>query len=137
MKIRALSLVFTIALLSGCASAPRTDANLSAEHNARLSLDWAGSYRGVLPCADCAGIKSVVTLTPDGSYETRSTYLGKSDAVLEEKGRFSWDAAGNIIQLGQSDPVQYFVSENRLIRLAPDGSRIKGALADQYILTKE
>jgi heat shock protein HslJ len=32
--------------------------------------------------------------------------------------------------------VPYFVAENRLIRLALDGSRITGALADDYVLDK-
>src|SRR5690606_28675152 len=33
-------------------------------------------------------------------------------------------------------PVPYFVAENRLIRLALDGSRITGDLAENYVLAK-
>ncbi|MVW69920.1 copper resistance protein NlpE [Bordetella sp. 15P40C-2] len=137
MKIRASSVFLMTALLSACAPVPQTGAAFDAEHNARTALDWAGTYRGVLPCADCEGIDTVVTLEDDGSYQTIAKYLGKRNAVSEERGRFGWNAAGNTVTLGQREPVQYFVAENRLIRLATDGSRINGPLADSYVLTKE
>lgn len=105
-------------------------------HNARNSLDWQGTYRGVLPCADCEGIETVVSLGGDSAYRIQSRYLGRSDGVFSEEGRFSWNEAGNTVTLGGAEPGQYFVAENRLIRLALDGSRITGALADNYVLDK-
>lgn len=123
-------------LLGACTSAPHTTASFDAEHNARSALDWAGSYQGVLPCADCEGIKTRVTLTEKGGYLVRTEYLGKRDSISEEKGAFNWNAAGNTVTLGRNDPVQYFVAENQLIRLATDGSRITGPLAEFYVLKK-
>ena len=35
------------------------------QHNSRNSLDWNGVYKGVLPCADCEGIETVITLLND------------------------------------------------------------------------
>ena len=136
MNSRFTLLATMIIALSACAPVPHTPAGVAAEHNARIALDWAGRYQGVLPCADCEGISVIVTLADNGTYVTRQQYLGKRGSISEEKGRFSWNPAGNTVTLGHSDPTHYFVAENRLIRLAPDGSRITGALADLYVLTK-
>ncbi|MCW5619581.1 MAG: META domain-containing protein [Burkholderiales bacterium] len=122
----------------GCTTpAMKTDSlNPDPAHNARNSLDWAGTYRGVLPCADCEGIDTVVTLANDGTYRTQSKYLGKDDQVFSEEGSFTWNEAGNTVTLPGREPAKYFVGENRLTRLALDGSRISGSLAEHYVMTK-
>lgn len=122
----------------GCTMPATTTDNLNPDpaHNARNSLDWAGAYRGVLPCADCEGIDTAVMLARDGTYRTQSKYLDKSDEVFSEQGNFTWNEAGNTVTLAGSEPVQYFVGENRLTRLALDGSRITGSLAENYVLAK-
>ena len=38
---------------------------IDSTHNAQNSLDWNGTYKGVLPCADCAGIEKEITLYKD------------------------------------------------------------------------
>ncbi|MET4898699.1 META domain-containing protein [Sphingomonadaceae bacterium jetA1] len=104
--------------------------------NSRDALDWAGTYRGVLPCADCDGIETIVTLKADGSYASRSRYLGRDSKPFTEDGTFRWDAAGGTITLSGQEPARYRVGENRLVRLALDGTPITGALADHYVLEK-
>ena len=37
-------------------------AGADAAHNSRNALDWAGTYEGVLPCADCPGIQTRLSL---------------------------------------------------------------------------
>ena len=59
--------------------------------SSRTSVDWAGSYHGVLPCADCEGIDTTITLSRDLTFVLRSRYLGKSDRVFERRGSFTWD----------------------------------------------
>ena len=44
-------------------------------HNAQNSLDWAGTYEGTLPCADCPGIKTTITLKDDNTYTISEEYL--------------------------------------------------------------
>ena len=56
--------------------------------------------------------------------------------MSSEQGRFNWNEAGNTITLDGRRPARYFVGENRLIRLAQDGSRITGNLAEHYVMTK-
>lgn len=109
-------------------------------HTAQTSLDYTGTYKGVLPCADCEGIETVVTLNEDGTYQVTSTYLGKGeDNVFEESGNYTWKDNGSDIVLEDEDGenTMYFVAENKIIRLDMEGNRIEGALADNYVLNKE
>lgn len=106
--------------------------------NSRTSLDWDGSYFGVLPCADCEGIETLITLGKDSSYRMVTKYLGKSEFENVYKGAFEWDASGNKIKLLgiESAPALYQVGENRLFHLDNEGNRITGELAEKYILEK-
>lgn len=109
------------------------------EHNAATSLDFMGIYEGILPCADCEGIQTVVELGVGNSYMKKTTYLGKeNNAVIETSGTFSWNDDGNTITLdSEPAPNQFFVSENVLFFLDMDGKRITGDLADKYRLNKK
>lgn len=138
MNVRALgAFAFLIAAsLGGCTTMPDSAAAPGAAHNSRNSLDWAGTYRGVLPCADCEGIETIVTLKTDGTYSTTSRYLGRDGASFASEGNFTWNDDGSSISLSGEEPARYHVGENRLTRLALDGSRVTGPLADHYVLTK-
>ena len=131
--------VLVAALIAGGCTAPTMKTTLphpDPAHNARNSLDWAGAYHGVLPCADCPGIETVVVLKNDGAYRTQSRYLERGDRIFSAQGHFTWNEAGDTVTLDDQAPGRYFVGENQLIRLALDGSRITGSLAGHYVLTK-
>jgi len=136
----AVSMLAIILAVSGCtapamnAHAPPTEPDTA--HDASNSVDWAGTYRGTLPCADCPGIETVVTLASDRTYRTQARYLGKGSQVFREQGTFSWNEAGNTITFEGREPARYFVGENRLTPLAPDGSRITGNQAGRYVMTR-
>lgn len=129
-------IVGTIWHLAGCAGPGTTTQAPDAAHNAANALDWQGSYRGILPCADCEGIETLIVLFDDGTYRRETKYLGEDNKIFSERGEFQWNAAGDSVTLGGVSPEHYFVAENRLIRLAQNGKRIGGALADNYILSK-
>jgi uncharacterized lipoprotein NlpE involved in copper resistance len=107
-------------------------------HNAQISLDWNGTYKGITPCADCEGIETEVTLNKDMTYLIKTKYKGKGDKVFEETGDFKWDKTGSIVILeGLKDrSSQFFVGENTLTQLDMDGKRITGNLAENYVLKK-
>jgi len=137
MKHSLLIVMSTLALLTGaCVQAPpQAISHADGAHTSQNALDWAGAYRGVLPCADCMGIETVVVLRQDGHFTARSRYLGKGEGeVFSREGRFSWNAAGNTVAL--EGDASYFVGEGHLVRTAQDGSRITGPLADRYVLNK-
>ena len=109
-------------------------------HNSRNALDWAGTYKGIMPCADCEGIETKVVLNKDLTFVLQTKYLGKGDAkVFEEKGNFVWDKTGGIILLQgiKGRPSQYKVGENKLIQLDMEGKVITGPLAEKQVLLKE
>ena len=106
-------------------------------HNARIALDYIGTYSGVLPCADCEGIITEVILVDESQFIRRTQHIGHEDMVFEESGIYSWNEAGNTITLeGTAKPNQYFVSENSIFHLDMNGNRIEGELAEMYILKK-
>lgn len=63
-------------------------------HTAENSLDWPGKYMGILPCADCEGIYSQLTLNPDKSYVLEEHYMKNGQALNPSKisGQFDFDA---------------------------------------------
>ena len=111
----------------------------ASPHNSFNSLNWNGTYKGELPCADCEGIKTEITLYTDKTFLIKVNYLGKDEKVLEEKGGFLWNSEGNTITLSglKNKPNQYFIAENILLQLDMSGNKITGNLADKYILLKQ
>lgn len=110
------------------------------EHTSENSLDWEGSYSGVLPCADCEGISTEISISSDNTFILKQQYLGKDDDTVHEyKGTFSWKKDGSTIILNDivDMPGQYFVGEGKLIQLDMEGKKIEGDLADKYILLKQ
>lgn len=104
----------------------------------KSSLDWQGSYSGIVPCADCEGIATTIVLNADQSYALNTRYLGKDQTVNSAGGTFSWNKEGNTITLnGMKDgPRFYKVGENKLIQLDQQGKTITGTNANRYILNK-
>lgn len=113
---------------------------VDSAHTAENSLDWNGTYKGVLPCADCEGIETELELKADKTYELKETYLGKGDGkAFESKGSFQFDANNtSVIKLDKTgDNRKYFVAEGYLKALDMEGNEITGDLADKYELKKE
>jgi len=108
-------------------------------HTAQLSLDWNGTYSGILPCASCKGIDTELTIRKDRTYELAQVYVGKSSEQLVQAGKFVW-RDGNTIMLQGIDKNSaasfYKIEEQRVRQLDLKGEVITGKLADQYLLTK-
>lgn len=143
--IQHLLILFSIIFMISCQPKPTVeepentieDVELPTGDNSRNALDWAGTYSGVLPCANCAGIESKLEINADYSYMLTTVYLGKTAEPVVQSGTFYWNNAGSIITLGSLDEVyQLQVGENQLIKLDQEGKRIQGPLADKYILLK-
>jgi heat shock protein HslJ len=104
-------------------------------HTSQNSLDWAGAYEGVVPCADCPGIKTRLTLNRDGTYERMTQYLERQGTAETVRGLFTWQANGNAITLDEhGGGQQYSVDEGHLSLLYRDGGR-GGSPAPNLVLT--
>ncbi|MFT7364105.1 MAG: putative lipoprotein NlpE involved in copper resistance, partial [Algoriphagus sp.] len=113
MKKQTLFLILVLnSMLQSCDGESQTKENIKSEivyaeksipdqeHNSMNSLDWNGTYKGVLPCASCEGIETILTLNSDQSYVLITNYLGRNDALEQEKrGEFSWNEDSSIITL--------------------------------------
>jgi heat shock protein HslJ/uncharacterized lipoprotein NlpE involved in copper resistance len=109
-------------------------------HNSANSLDWNGTYKGTMPCADCDGIETEITLTTDQDYILKTNHIGKTGTAKEAKGNFTWNSSGNTITLSGTMPHehnQYFIGENRLLQLDNLGNKRAGTDADKYFLIKQ
>lgn len=105
---------------------------------AQNSLDVVGTYKGVLPCADCEGMETTIELKSDSTYSRVIKYLGKKENSFTASGKWTW-ISGSIIGLGsiKEGPNQYFVAEGKLIQLDMSDNRITGELATKYELRKQ
>ena len=148
MRAFYLKIIFLIALTSlfeGCKTTQNSTTGnynnyVDTAHNSRNSLDWDGIYTGIMPCADCEGIKTDIELRKDMTFRLSRKYLGKSSELYLSRGSFSWNEAGSIITLetdnASNEHQQYQVGENQLFKLDADGKRIEGEIANLYILRK-
>lgn len=135
--MRAVLLLFVLATVpSGSAQQKEPAIAKPADyHTSQNSLDWAGTYEGVLPPADRPGAKTTLTLNRDGSYKRVTQYLGRPDAPKTVHGSFTWQANGNAITLDEQGGEQQFsVGEGRLT-LINHGAGHGGSQAPNLVLT--
>lgn len=109
----------------------------------------SGVYEGVIPCADCSGIRTALYVRAIGSYTRVSHYMGTNGA-FEEGGRWHVDdtrldgrfneADGTVVvfePLSAKDHKWYgLVSGKQMKLLDHEGNIVEGALADFYVLEK-
>ncbi len=111
-------------------------------HNSRNSVDWAGVYKGLTPCADCPGIEDEIRLNEDLTYERLMVYLESGDSRFSDHGRFRWDESGSKIRLTSADspdqPGNWFrVGENHLTMLDMEGNPIESNIPEEmYVFQK-
>ncbi|WP_281232580.1 copper resistance protein NlpE [Flavobacterium gelatinilyticum] len=145
MKTKILSLAFFVLILASCENKKTQkeetitqETQIISEDNSENSLDWPGTYKGTIPCADCEGIEQEIILNEDKTFSVKSTYLGKGkDNKFTETGTFSWDKTGSIITTvtkDKSSTISYKVGQNILIQLDNENKEITGPLAENYIL---
>lgn len=137
MQLKTGFLLAVLAMAGISCKTPATSNSLPTGDNSMTSLDWNGTYTGIMPCADCEGIETTLQLMKDKTYTLTRNYHGKSIEPVTSSGTFSWDASGANIQLSGEDPGKYKVGENQLMQLDKDGNRITGELASKYMLTKD
>lgn len=97
----------------------------------------AAFYTGTLPCSDCDGIVTLITLNADEkrTFTLEEEYKGKKNKKVESKG--TWAVAGEIVTLNlESGNFKYQVTEDGLISLNTDGTKRDSKSAERYLLKK-
>lgn len=139
MKKYILMFLTTISFVS-CQKQTSTNKKVDADVISLKSTgDYIGTYKGILPCADCQGLITEIAINENTTFSMKTKYQGKGDKVFVRKGHFTWNKKRNIIVLTdiKNGPNQYFVGKNKLIQLDIYGEKITGSLADDYILSKQ
>ncbi|MFM2324767.1 MAG: hypothetical protein RL244_1646, partial [Pseudomonadota bacterium] len=96
---------------------------------------WVGHYDGMLPCGDCEGIRTLLSLYENHTYILSMKREGSNSLPSIMRGSFSWNADHTVVQLDQNaQNRRYQVLSGSARLLNKDGSLITGVLADRYIL---
>ncbi|MCU7541727.1 copper resistance protein NlpE [Riemerella anatipestifer] len=93
-------------------------------------------YQGIIPCADCEGIFTTITLAPDQTFDKADYYLGKNEYFIEE-GSYTVDASTGIYALSSNNDkaTQYYQrEEGKLVLLNDKKEKNTGANAHTYEL---
>lgn len=131
-------------------STAKTESEIASEeiqrihdaHTSENSLDWEGTYSGVLPCADCEGIDARLILQKNQTYKLVLRYLGipeKESQDFISEGKFRWeDNENNILLEGEKlDFKKFKVGELFLLPLDINGNKIKGVPGNNFKLLKD
>ncbi|MCF8248201.1 MAG: copper resistance protein NlpE N-terminal domain-containing protein [Saprospiraceae bacterium] len=97
----------------------------------------AAFYTGSLPCQDCEGIETMLTLNADEkrTFTLEEKYKGKKPKTIESTG--TWTVAGDLVTLTQnSGSTIYQITADGLVSLNADGSERDAASAEKYLLKK-
>lgn len=108
-------------------------------HMAKISGGYIGTYKGILPCADCQGLETEIAINENSTFCIKRKYDGKGDKVYIQKGNFTWNKKGDIIILTgvENGADHYLVGKNKLTQLDISEKKFIGNLADEYILSKQ
>lgn len=151
-KTRALS-VFTLpkdSLIRNivCLSPDKDTLSFSTDYQNKPFSTWSDSYEGVLPCADCPGIKTVVKMSGDyAEYEVTRVYIGKMSTVVmrgdmtREMG-FGKDKTATVYTFhtnkGDSKGMRYYLQYSArpevITLLSPEKQKLDSDL--EYVLFK-
>lgn len=101
----------------------------------------AGTYEGTLPAADGPGIKTLVTLNADSTYQITQNYLGRKKDVLDAASGVFKVLEGKVLMLvrpSSGEHTFYKVKDDNNIVLTDSlGNEPEGETAKFYVLTKK
>ncbi|MBA9075386.1 copper resistance protein NlpE [Rufibacter quisquiliarum] len=97
-----------------------------------------GTYSGTVPCGDCEGIYTSLTLQPDQKYLLIEEYIRERPYPQESEGRWTTREGGEQVMLlkDEGEEVRYFeVIDGKTLRVVlPQEERIENSL--DYMLAR-
>lgn len=112
------------------------DSSAIANEEARVN-ELAAFYTGTMPCPDCDGIETILTLNADEqrTFTLEEQYQGKESKVVESAG--TWTLANDVVSLNAQTGVRkYQITSEGLVSLNDDGSQRDQESAKKYLLKK-
>ncbi len=128
--------VFSALVLFAAACAKMPVKDTAASVPAGSTKGFYGVYEGVLPAADCPGIRTELTLNADGTFSKLSEYLERDSKYVDE-GTFVLEE-GLLTTTDKTGEVFYYqLQEGALQQLDMQGQPIEGEMASFYILKQK
>jgi len=129
--MKKISFILSATVLAFCLNACGNTCNTASI----TTPDWVGTYAGVMPCADCPGIQTIVDLLPDSTYTLQTRYIDRSEEMFTQSGKFLWDTQNNTIALDNLFIKQLLV-EDHSVRVLFDGQEESLIPIELYTLMK-
>jgi copper homeostasis protein (lipoprotein) len=124
--------------VSGCQGIDSIRSKNHSSGKATQTLEFPSSYLGILPCANCSGIRYTLNLWPDKAFFLRMTYLGKGQGEGDSFYDIGqWRIDDEILTLmGGKEASQMFAIKDAdtLRKLDTEGKEIQSRL--NYDLTR-
>lgn len=115
--------------------------SISTASNAENSIDYIGSYEGILPCIDtnCKEIELSLKLMPDNIFVYSTKRIDIDKEALMTTGTYHFEQDGNTIVLDQISnvPNAFFIAEGKIYQLDKEQNKIEGTNAEKFILKKK
>jgi hypothetical protein len=105
------------------------------------SKKFHGVFYGFLPCDNCNGIKSTLSLKDNNNYLLVTQPAKESSREFYEKGKYTWDDENKLVLLTPKNQEaitrQYRIKdEGTLIQLNDDGTQATDAEVEKYTLRR-
>lgn len=149
MKKTMMIVAVAVMALTAACTGKKTAENAAAQDTTSVvdsaatpSLDLAGvagTYEGTLPAADCPGIKTVLTLNTDSTYELKQDYIDRKDGHDEASGVLRvLDGKVLVLERPSSGEQTYYkVKDDQHVVMTDSlGNEPEGETAKLYVLTK-
>lgn len=126
-------LLLLLACLAAAHPSLADDKNVSADTASVLKTENSIAYAGELPCADCAGIETRLTLGREGQAVLTSHYLTDEPNLFIERG--AWSMKDKLLAVALGDDTRYFkpLPDGAIMMVGADGEA-SATLADAYTL---
>lgn len=145
MKKKSILAIGVMVVMMSCSGSSKNNSEQTVENSTVTTeeqvkeQDFSGIYEGTLPAADCPGIKTVLIINADKTYNLKSEYLEEKDGLFETSGVYNL-LDGQVIELvtpSSGEKIYYKIIENGVMLSDSIGTVNQGELAEHYVLKKK
>lgn len=131
-------ILLLLSMVCSCQAGKNTGQQKQQSHNLP-SAGWKGSYEGILPCADCSCMATLIELNPDQTFMRWQKHTVEQAATSYSHGHFSWDKAKHTVLLTDENgrTSQYRVANDKLSLLDSTGKIVTGTNAAPFVLHRK
>ena len=106
---------------------------------AQKESGWVGTYKSVLPCVNCEGLETTITLKEDTTFLLKINPLGSDVTIPDTTGRMIWTETNKFFTLNIESMVSkhFEVAGDTLFNLDLYEERVTGPDAHKFAFIKQ